>query len=277
MITDLRARVGEGAGGTEVLIDYPKVAESALTAHLRKYVPPLFARWRVMEDGLVIGLYGPRARELATLLTETEPGAAEDDVREGSYRGERAVLVTTFVVGGEPGVDVFLPGDVADDFFEAALTADRGSGATPLGTTAFECLRIEAGRPRMGADMDEETLPGEAFASTGQMERVVSFTKGCYTGQEVVVRIAHRGHVNRHLRGLLLGGAVPPAHATRLVMAATGKEVGRITSTTFSPRMDQTVALGYVRREIEPGDTVMVGSVDGIPARVVELPFQSEA
>jgi glycine cleavage system aminomethyltransferase T len=108
------------------------------------------------------------------------------------------------------------------------------------------------------------------------MERAVSFGKGCYTGQEVIVRIAHRGHVNKHLRGLLLGDAPAPAPGTRLINPATGKDAGWLTSVAFSPMLGQTVALGYVRRDVEPGMAVRVGDAEGAEARVVRLPFERE-
>ncbi len=121
--------------------------------------------------------------------------------------------------------------------------------------------------------MTGETIPTEAYESTGMMPRAISFTKGCYTGQEVIIRIAHRGHVNRHLRGLLLGDAPAPAARTPLFHPDTGKEIGWTASAAFSPRMGQSVALGYVRREVAPGGTVRVGSAEGAEATVSGLPF----
>ena len=106
------------------------------------------------------------------------------------------------------------------------------------------------------------------------MERAISFSKGCYTGQEVIIRIAHRGHVNKHLRGLLLGDAPTPAPGTRLVNAETGKDAGWLTSVAHSPMLAQTVARGYVRREVEPGATVHLGTAEGAAATVVKLPFE---
>ncbi|HKP77484.1 MAG TPA: glycine cleavage T C-terminal barrel domain-containing protein, partial [Longimicrobiaceae bacterium] len=102
--------------------------------------------------------------------------------------------------------------------------------------------------------------------------RAISFSKGCYTGQEVIIRIAHRGHVNRHLRGLLLGDA-PAEPGMRLFSPETGRDVGWLTSVTRSPLLGQTIALGFVRREVEPGATVRAGSVDGAKATVAKLPF----
>jgi folate-binding protein YgfZ len=144
-----------------------------------------------------------------------------------------------------------------------------------VGFDALETLRIEAGRPRYGAELTEEVIPTEAFEESGLMERAVSFTKGCYTGQEVIIRIAHRGHVNRHLRGLLLGDAAPEP-GTRLFSPESGKDVGWITSVTHSPLLGQAIALGFVRREMEPGATVRAGLADGAVATVVKLPFARE-
>lgn len=108
----------------------------------------------------------------------------------------------------------------------------------------------------------------------GLRERAISTTKGCYTGQEVIVRILHRGHVNRELRGLLLGDAPAPAHGASLSLPDADKSVGYVTSACASPRLGQTIALAYVRREVGPGATVLV---DGHAARVVELPFAGAA
>ena len=108
------------------------------------------------------------------------------------------------------------------------------------------------------------------------MGRAVSFQKGCYTGQEIIVRIAHRGHVNRHLRGLLLGDVAVPELGTPLLNLETGREIGQVTSAAYSPRMRQAVALCYLRREIEPGMAVRVGT-EGPSATVVTLPLPHSA
>src|SRR5690606_15899076 len=121
-------------------------------------------------------------------------------------------------------------------------------GAHACGHAALDVLRIEAGVPRWGAELDETTIPLEAELG----ERAISTTKGCYTGQEVIIRILHRGHVNWHVRGLRLGDAPVPARGATLTRSDTDKSVARITSACVSPRFDQTIALGYVRREVEP-------------------------
>jgi folate-binding protein YgfZ len=144
-------------------------------------------------------------------------------------------------------------------------------GVTRCSLAAYEAVRIEAGIPVMGRELDERTIPAEA----GVVERSVSFTKGCYTGQELVARIDSRGgNVPRRLRGLVLpvGAAEPPPGAT--VRDDTGKDVGEVTSAAFSPRLAAVVALAYVRRAVEPPADVEVAWDRGSsPARVEALPL----
>ena len=125
---------------------------------------------------------------------------------------------------------------------------------------------MERGIPRYGVDMGPDNLPGEA----GIVERAVSFTKGCYVGQEPVARMYHRGRPNRHLRGLRLEGAV----ATGEPVFAGEREVGRLSSAVDSPRLGP-IGLGIVRREIAPGDRITAGAA-GVGATVVELPFDTQ-
>ena len=178
-------------------------------------------------------------------------------------------MVVPFEWGGLAGYDLFGP------------TVDIPVGATPVDADAYEAVRVEAGFPRHGNELDERTIPAEA----GLVEASVSFTKGCYTGQELVARIDSRGsNVPRHLRGLFLSGpAVAGAALVDLsVPGATGapgdagKEVGRLTSVARSPRVGW-VGLGYVGRSVEPGATLAVrnaGDQDGdVQARVQLLPL----
>ncbi len=131
----------------------------------------------------------------------------------------------------------------------------------------WNIARVEGGRPAWGVDMDENTIPQEANLDT---LGAISFTKGCYTGQETVARIHFRGHVNRRLRGLL-GSSALPQHAQ--VVDATGKMVGDVRSTVVSPRLGP-IAIAMLRREVQEGDTVIVEGADGpITAEVRELPF----
>lgn len=272
MITDLRVvlqEVPEGAPA-EIRIDIPRVALDAVTAHLQKYLPPHFARWSVEEAVTVLGIYGRSSAEVAGILLGEEPAPDEDAVTRGIYRDVPITAVGTRIAGGEPGFDVFVPNEVAAGAWAETIDQTLALSGRPLGMEALEVLRVEAGRPRFGVDMTEDTLPAEAFASTGQMERAISFTKGCYTGQEVVVRIAHRGHVNRLLRGVVMTGEAVTESGAAVMRPEDGKEVGRVTSAVESPLARAPVALAYLRREVEPGAVV---TVDGRQGKVVKLPF----
>jgi tRNA-modifying protein YgfZ len=271
-IAELRALALSRAGGTEVLIDLPREALAGTVEHLKKFVPPMFARWEVAEQIGCIGVYGPRAAELIQRTWAELPELAEDAFVELELAGTPVVAVATRYAGGEPGYDLFAQAASLPGLWETLVAA----GARPVGHAALETLRIEGGRPRYGHDLTEETIPTEAYESTGLMERAISFGKGCYTGQEVIVRIAHRGHVNRHLRGLRLGDAPTPANGTPLFLADGSKQTGRVTSAAFSPLLGETIALGYVRREVEPGARVRIGAADGAEALVTVLPFERE-
>ena len=168
-------------------------------------------------------------------------------------------LVPGGVVADWPG----LPGrDLVGESPEAP------AGVRMCGMDAYEAVRIEAGIPVMGSELDEGTIPAEA----GVVDMSLSFTKGCYTGQELVARIDSRGgNVPRRLRGLVLEAGPAPVGAT---VHADGKDVGKLTSVAFSPGLDATVALAYVRRAVEPPAEVVVEWDGGSsPARVEALPL----
>ncbi len=132
-----------------------------------------------------------------------------------------------------------------------------------VGEDAAEIVRVEAGRPRYGVDLDEHVIPQEA----GLNDRAVSFTKGCYVGQETVARLFYKGKPNRRLRGLALDAPVAPGDP----LVAGEREAGRVGSAVVSP-VHGPLALAFVRREVEDGAIVEVGE-GRVPARVVELPF----
>jgi aminomethyltransferase len=134
---------------------------------------------------------------------------------------------------------------------------------------AYEVVRIEAGIPAMGRELDESTIPAEA----GLVDRTVSFTKGCYTGQELVARIDSRGgNVPRRLRGVVVGGGVDPPAGARLLSGE--KDVGRLTSVAQSPTRPAALALAYVGRAVTPpADVTVAWDDESAPARVEALPL----
>jgi folate-binding protein YgfZ len=191
----------------------------------------------------ILSLIGPEARE----ALDNPPPRAEHSFTNG----EHGVYVAT-----DLGVDVICP--QAD-----AAAVREALGVEQVSEEAAECLRIESGRPRFSIDVGSETIPQEA----GLNERAVSFTKGCYVGQETVARLHYKGKPNRHLRGLRL--AEPVEHGDEIRLG--DRVVGSVGSAAESPALG-AIALAVVRREAEPGATVQVGP-SSIEATVSELPF----
>ena len=165
--------------------------------------------------------------------------------------------VSALAIRTDVGIDLLC--DAADA--AALANALRDVGAAAVGPEAAECVRVEHGRPRYGVDLDDTVIPQEA----GLNERAVSFTKGCYVGQETVARLFYRGKPNRQLRGLRCTEPVSPGDE----LTFEDKVVGRVSSAVVSPRYG-AIALAIVRREAPAGSTVTVG---GAGATVVELPF----
>jgi len=203
----------------------------------------------VSEERAILSLIGPRAVEIAG--SAALPENACEEVTIGGAR--------CLAVGTAAGIDVLVPAAERDRVWEALLAA----GAAEVSPEAVEIVRIEAGRPRFGAEMGTETMPAEA----GIVEQAVSFTKGCYIGQETVARLHYKGKPNRHLRGLKLSAPAQPGEPLRL----GDKEVGRLGSAAVSPALGP-IGMAILRREAEPGATVAVGE-DGVTAEVVALPF----
>jgi tRNA-modifying protein YgfZ len=173
--------------------------------------------------------------------------------------GAGTTLAVPFEWGGLTGYDLLGPAPAPP------------AGATAVEAAAYEAVRVEAGFPSHGHELDERTIPAEA----GLVEAAVSFTKGCYTGQELVARIDSRGsNVPRRLYGLVLSGPVQAgARLYPLPVQEAAKEVGRLTSVAFSPRLGW-VALGYVARAVQPGSAVMARDEEGeFEARVERLPL----
>ena len=246
----------------EVLLDCEPSLAAPLGAVLSGYVP--FSRSILTDrtaECAVVHVEGPEAPailEAAGLPAPREPFAHVPAEAAGV-----AVRVVRLSRAGAPGFDLRVrPGDAET---VAALLAARG--ATPAGPDDLEAGRIEAGIPRWGAELDETVLPNEAW-----LERTaISYTKGCYLGQETVARLRTYGHVNRHLVALLLpsGSAVHPGAGVR----SAGEPVGRVTSAADSAARGRRVALAYVRRELEAPGTLLhvetgTDAVEGLVAAV---------
>jgi tRNA-modifying protein YgfZ len=247
MQTDMRlVRVGDAA----ILIDLEAAAKDAALKHLTMYSigRDVQVGDASAERGLV-SLIGPRAAEIA--------GTAP--LPEFANEATTAAGIDVVAVGTREGIDLLLP--LAER--ERVVGALVEAGAVEVSPEAVEILRVEAGVPRFGAEMDARTMPAEA----GIVEDAVSFTKGCYIGQETVARLHYKGKPNRHLRGLKLSGAAAPGAALRL----GEKEVGTLGGAVVSPAHGP-IGLAIVRREAEPGTSLTVGE-DGVTAEVVALPF----
>jgi tRNA-modifying protein YgfZ len=230
--TDLRILRGDDS----LWLDTEAIGHAVLEHMLRTYSLGRDVEYEdVTEARALLSLVGPAARD----RLDAAPPAEE----HAFVTGKHGTYVAT-----QLGVDVIAaPGTTLD--------------VEPVSEGAAECVRIEAGRPRLGYDMDADTMPQEA----GINERAVSFTKGCYVGQETVARLHYKGKPNRHLRGLRL--SEPAERGTEILLGE--RVVGRLGSTCVSPRLGP-IALALVRREAEPGASVQVG---GAPAEVVDVPF----
>ena len=268
MVSDLRvAWRGTDESAQGLWVHLPAAGHAPLLAHLRKYLPPRFATLDDVTGATgTLTVAGPEAAGLLEAALGLEPGSLADLEEDGCLltgtppgglllASNSDVRVAAFDVLGDGGALGRLGREVVQ------------RGARPAGMGVFETLRIEAGRPEFGSDMDGRTIPTEA----GIDARAIDHAKGCYMGQEVIVRIRDRGHVNRHLRGLLLGDAPAPAAATPLYTGGRPKPVGQVTSAAMSPAFGQTIALGFVRREVVPPAEVRLGSPDGSPVAVRAL------
>jgi tRNA-modifying protein YgfZ len=234
----------------EIWIDTEPEALAAVRRHLEMY--SIGREVEVTDRGAeraIVSLVGPRSVEVAGTAA-LPPYACETTSVSG---------VACLAAGTRAGIDLIAPADDAERLREALL----GAGAVEVSAEAVEILRIEAGVPRFGAEMGTETMPAEA----GIVEEAVSFTKGCYIGQETVARLHYKGKPNRRLRGLQLNAPAEPGAVLRL----GEKEVGRLGGTAVSPALGP-IGLAIVRREAEPGAELAVGE-DGVTARVVDLPF----
>ncbi len=247
-------------------IEAERAALPAVLARLEKYV---IADDVVLRDASAelarLGVEGPRAPAILEAALGRAPEIAPDSGIDAELAGV-SVVVAAFGWSGAPAFQIYAPAAAAQEIAERLRQVGRSEGLVEAGADALEILRIEAGVPRLGAELDEEVLPAEA-----QLERAVSTTKGCYTGQEVVARLRTRGQVKHRLVGLRFEGGAPPEAGTAVAeVGGKARRIGEVTSACVSPQAG-AIALAFVRRpHDEPGTEVAVGTAR---ARVAPLPF----
>jgi folate-binding protein YgfZ len=250
MLGDLRIL----ASSDELLLDTERVALQELFNMIRRFKVGYGVELhkRTVESGL-LSLIGPTSEEIAR--------AADLPAHEDAHAAVDIDGILTRAIRTDVGVDLLC--DAADT--GALLGVVEARGAVRVPESAAECLRVEHGRPRYGVDLDETVIPEEA----GLNARAVSFTKGCYVGQETVARLHYRGKPNRRLRGLLLSAPADRGAELRL----DERVVGRLTTVASSPALGE-IGLALLRREAPPGTTVAVVDAD-TTGQVVELPFDT--
>ena len=246
---------------------------------VRKYVNPRLARYTDETSGLAaVGVFGAQARQVVEEVTgigHSALGLMAPYAHAAVVRGGASLSVVRIPDLGVDGYEILTDSRHYQDVWDAALSAR----ATPAGLATWEIARVEAGRPEWGLDMDEATIAQEANLDVLD---AISYTKGCYTGQEVVARVHFRGHVNRTLRGVrAAGGGAEPPRPRATLFDAEGKAVGDVRSAVVSPRLGG-IALAMVRREVPDGTPLVArwtaepaGDEPGgeMPVEVVALPF----
>ncbi len=252
-----------------ILLELPPGLTQKTLLLLDKYLISEKASFEPMDEAwAVLSLQGPGAPALLAATAGRALDLAPHAHVEATLAGADARIVQRAEFGALPGYFVWTASSHAAGIRAALLAA----GARLVEPEVAEILRVEAGVPAYGQDVDESVLLPE----TG-LEQVVSYTKGCYIGQELVARVKYRGHVNRALTGLRLEGERVPAPGATIVTGdrESDREIGRVTSAVHSLALGAPIALGYVRREHrEPGEVVSVRVGDDlVPGRVSVLPF----
>jgi aminomethyltransferase len=237
MQTDLRVI----KHGEDILVIVEAEGEEAARSILGRYAP--FSRVKLEDTNLaVLGLYGPKAKELLGLEL-AEHGSGEVEIVDTKVL---AVGVSAPLSGCD-----FL---VAEESVRSMRKHLESLGASSASSEEYETVRIEAGIPRFGADMTPENFPGEA----GVLERAVNFKKGCYPGQETVARMHYRGQPNKNLHRFVVVEGEAPEPGTTILQ--NEKEVGKITSVASLSAEGRTLALGYLKRKADPEGALRAGN-----------------
>lgn len=259
-------------GDTYLVINDPQTHEKVF-----KYLFPFsyagdFKVEDVSEEYRTVSVQGPSSHlVMKEICFEPLPSLSEYDWFQTLIAGHRA-LVARASHTGEAGFDILVPASAIKDVWDFILLKGSFHSIAPFGLRALDSLRIEAGIPVYGRDVDETNM----MLETG-LEDAVSFIKGCYTGQEAVAMATYRGHISKKLSGLALSGEIVPHQGD--VVKKDGKDIGLITSATRSPTLGSVIALAYLKYGFfEPGNNVEVQiGAEITPAIVVDLPFYTRA
>jgi folate-binding protein YgfZ len=266
--------------GEAILIDLEAEVSARVGGHLEQFV---FSEDVAISDvsGSVaqLGVFGPQAANVVSRVLGPAGSAPSSPTpadleglrvlenRTWTWSGAAVTVVRRDDLGGL-GFDLLIGVEHSD----ALAQAIRDAGAVDVDPEVAEVCRVESGRPVFGQDMTEDTIPLEA----GIEDRAISLTKGCYVGQEIIIRVLHRGHgrVARRLVGVTLDpGAAVPARGSAI--RSGDRELGTVTSAVWSPAFERPIAMGYVHRDfVEPATAVTVVVGDQVsPAVVMRLPF----
>jgi folate-binding protein YgfZ len=219
----------------------------------------------VTSDTALLSVQGRKATDIVnSVLGESAAGLSQGAATQIKWQGSDVTVIrgTNTIADG---LDLIVSAAQAGSLWDVL----HSRGARPVGYDALEILRIEAGSPRYGVDMDETNVVTEAA-----LDAAVSYTKGCYVGQEIIARIKYRGHVAKKLSGVLFNQPVNVERGAT-IKSIDDKEIGRTTSITLSPYLGRTIALGYLKYDyLAPGTSIRVISGDEeLLGQVAELPF----
>ena len=228
-----------------------------------------------------IAVHGPKSSDLVESVLGTQELDALPERHNAFHEADAlfnhtVVCVRTDTVG-ETGYTLYTTAEGLESLWERLISEGEQYSVQPIGWNALESLRIEAGTPRCGTELTDAVIPLEA-----ELEHAIDFEKGCYIGQEIVARMKYRGHPNRLLRGIEIDGGssseCPEIHQDAPVFSED-KEIGWITSSTFSPTLGKPIAMAYVRMAVtEAGNRVQIESSEGwVNGTIVLLPFSSAA
>ena len=277
IIADLDISVLEDAIG----IDTAAETTESLFNELDKYIIADDVELSdVTAETGAIAVHGPKAADLVQSVLGINKLAALPE-RHNCFREADALFKHPIVCvrtdsTGETGYTLYTAAEALVLLWEALMTQGAPFNVQPIGWNALESLRIEAGVPRYGTELTDAVIPLEA-----ELEHAIDFEKGCYIGQEIVARMKYRGHPNRLLRGIEIAAELTAQDRHKLPVGAPvfngDKEVGWITSATFAPTLEKSIALGYVRMAVtDAGSQVQIETADGrVDGTVVRLPFSA--